>query len=48
MPNMIDLIDGDIYQVLEKHDKQGNVDWWLVESNENIGYVPRTYLKILD
>lgn len=46
--NMMDLIDGDIYQVLEKHDKKGNPDWWLVESNKSIGYVPRTYVKLLD
>lgn len=46
--NMMDLVDGDIYQVLEKQDKKGNSDWWLVESNKNVGYVPRTYVKLLD
>lgn len=48
MPNMISINDGDIVQVLEKHDKQGNSDWWLVESYKNIGYVPKTYVKLLD
>ncbi len=46
--NMIDLVDGNIYQVHEKQDKKGNKDWWLVESDNNIGYVPRTYVKLLD
>lgn len=48
MSNMIDMNEGDIYQVLEEHDKQGNGEWWLVESNNKIGYVPKSYIKLLD
>jgi len=47
-PNMLSLNLDEIYKVLEKNDKNGNQDWWLVESNNNIGYVPRTYIKLLD
>ena len=47
--NMIGLKNGDIYQVIDKHDQHDNPDWWLVQSDENnFGYVPRTYIKLLD
>ena len=48
MHNMIGMSEGDVYQVLEKHDKQDNGEWWLVESNDKVGYVPRSYIKLLD
>ena len=47
--NMIDLIEGEIYKVIEKFDKKNNPEWWLVELSElKRGYVPRNYVKLLD
>jgi hypothetical protein len=46
---MIDLIKDEIYIVIEKCDKSNNPDWWLVEFPDICrGYVPRSYLKVLD
>lgn len=46
---MIDLVEGKIYKLKEKCDKRGDGEWWLLESHENkIGYVPQSYVKLLD
>ena len=49
MANMLNLKDGDMYQVIEKQDKHGNSDWWMVKSaNASYGYVPRSHVKLLN
>jgi hypothetical protein len=48
MANMIDLQYGEIYKVIEKFDKKNNPEWWLVEYNSKRGYVPSSYVKLLD
>ncbi len=49
MANMLNLKDGEVYQVVEKQDKHGNSDWWMVKStNASYGYVPRTHVKLLE
>lgn len=47
--NMIDLVKNQKYRVLEKCDKRGDEQWWLLESTVNglKGYVPKSYVKIL-
>ncbi len=45
---MIDLADGDICKVIEKHDKKNDPEWWLIEKNNVRGYAPRNYVKLLD
>jgi hypothetical protein len=45
---MINLQNGEIYKVIEKFDKKNNPDWWFVEYNGNRGYVPCSYVKLLD
>ena len=45
---MIDMSEGNIYQVLARQDKQGNPDWWLIQSDSNTGYVPKNYIKLLN
>ena len=46
---MLDLIDGEIYKVIEKCDKKNDPEWWLIENKNNFrGYVPRSYVKLLD
>ena len=46
--NMINLFEGEIYRVIDRFDKKGNPDWWLVEINSERGYVPSNYVKLLD
>ncbi len=45
---MINLQNGEIYKVIEKFDKKKNPEWWLVEYNSKRGYVPCSYVKLLD
>lgn len=48
--NMIDLVKSQVYRVIEKADKNGNPDWWLVEStivSGMKGYAPRNYAKMV-
>jgi len=49
MSNTLNLQDGELYQVIEKQDKNSNPDWWLVKStNDNYGYVPRSHVQLLN
>lgn len=47
--NTIDLVRNQKYRVLEKCDKRGDPEWWLVESMANglRGYVPKNYIRIV-
>ena len=46
--NMIDLKEHEIYKVIEKTDKKGDPEWWLVEYEQKTGYVPKNYVKLLE
>ncbi len=46
--NMLGLKKDEIYKVIEKADKKGDASWWLLEYDNKKGYVPRSYLKLLD
>ena len=46
--NMMGLKKDEIYKVIEKSDKKGDANWWLVEFDNKKGYVPKNYLKLLD
>lgn len=42
--NETSLVEGEIVVVLQKHDQEGNPEWWLVEGDDMRGYVPANYL----
>ncbi|RNA21157.1 dynamin-binding -like, partial [Brachionus plicatilis] len=47
--NMINLIQGECYKLLDNKDLSGNCEWWLVEDkNGNIGYAPCNFLQLLN
>lgn len=47
--NMIDLIQGEHYTIIQGADQSGNSEWLLVQDkNGNIGYAPFNYLQILN
>lgn len=47
--NMIDLIQGEHYKIIQRADQSGNSEWWLIQDrNGNIGYAPFNYLQILN
>ena len=37
--------EGTVVEVIRKHDKEGNSEWWLVQTADARGYVPASYLK---
>jgi len=37
--------EGTVVEVIRKHDKEGNSEWWLVQTADARGYVPSSYLK---
>ena len=37
--------EGVLVKVIRKHDKEGNSEWWLVQTAQGRGYVPSSYLK---
>lgn len=47
--NMIDLVRGQKYKVIEMCDKKGDAEWWLVEWTVDgvRGYIPKNYVKII-
>lgn len=30
--------------VIRRNDMEGNTEWWLIEADDKIGYVPGSYL----
>lgn len=49
-PNMIDLVVGQKYRIVEACDKKADASWWLVENVQNghRGYAPHNFLKITE
>lgn len=44
--NTLAVHKGQILKLLQKHDLQGNEEWWLVSDRDgHEGYVPANYLK---
>ena len=43
-PSEITVREGTIVNVLQKYDKSGNPEWWLVETENAKGYIPESYL----
>ncbi|XP_077978836.1 uncharacterized protein LOC144434256 [Glandiceps talaboti] len=43
-PNEVSLTEGGLVTVIEMHDIEGNLEWWLVEKDGQQGYVPANYL----
>ncbi len=41
----ISMEEGNIVNVLRKCDKEGNSEWWLIETSNGRGYVPALYLS---
>ena len=41
----LSLEEGQFVAVLQKRDLTGNDEWWLVDSNDQKGYVPSSYLS---
>ena len=41
----ISVKEGTVVNVQRKHDKDGNTEWWLVETLSGRGYVPALYLS---
>ncbi|XP_077862190.1 dynamin-binding protein-like, partial [Saccoglossus kowalevskii] len=47
-PNEISLDEGTVVMIVNKHDIEGNLEWWLVDKNGIQGYVPANYLTKID
>ncbi|XP_029637819.1 dynamin-binding protein isoform X2 [Octopus sinensis] len=46
--NQVSLFEGQVVTVLAKQDMEGNEEWWQVDADENIGYVPAAYIRKID
>ena len=42
--NELSIVSGQPLIVLQKHDRDGNAEWWLVDGNGTKGFVPANYL----
>lgn len=41
----VSLVEGTTVHLLDKHDEEGNMEWWNVSTEDNVvGYVPASYL----
>ncbi|KAI6661385.1 hypothetical protein LOD99_9968 [Oopsacas minuta] len=40
----VSLTEGQVVSVIRRNDMEGNTEWWLIEANDKIGYVPCSYL----
>ena len=41
----VSLTEGHYVKVIEKHDLDGNDEWWLVEVEGHQGYAPANYIE---
>lgn len=46
--NQVSLFEGQVVTVLAKQDMEGNGEWWQVDADGNIGYVPAAYIRKID
>ncbi|GAB1611131.1 dynamin-binding protein-like isoform X2 [Argonauta hians] len=47
-PNQVSLFEGQVVTILAKQDMEGNEEWWQVDADGHIGYVPAAYIRKID